>query len=131
MPSHSGSCHCGAITFTANADLSKGTHRCNCTYCRKSRNWIVMLKPQDVSVTHGQDQIATYKGSMGGNYTSCPTCGIRLWTSGHHPAFGDFLNLFVPTLDDLDPADLTAASVTWIDGAQDDWQNPPAQTAHL
>ena len=131
MAKHHGSCHCRTIRFTADLDLSKGTGRCNCSYCRKSRNWIIMLKPQNVTITKGKTHIATYTGHMGSAYQFCPTCGIRLWTTGHHPQVGDFLNLFVPTLDDIAPDALAAAPVTWIDMANDDWQSAPDRTDHL
>lgn len=129
-----GSCHCGALKYEAELDLSKGTYRCNCSYCRKTRNWIVMTQPDKVTVTTSQAALAIYKVTpeSPNDFAFCSRCGVRMWTSGFHDELGgDFLNLAVATLDGATADELDAAPVSWIDGLHDDWMSPPARTSHL
>lgn len=129
-----GSCHCGAVTYEADLDLSKGTYRCNCTYCRKVRNWIIMSNPAEVRLTTGADKVATYKMSAESptDYDFCSICGVRLWSKGYHESVGgDFLNLMISTLDDVDDDELAKAPMQWGDGLHDDYMKVPEKTDHL
>lgn len=42
-----------------------------------------------------------------------------------------YVSVSVASLDDLDPAELVAAPVTYCDGRNDSWWHPPAETRHL
>lgn len=134
MTIHHGSCHCGAVAYAADIDLAGGTTRCNCTYCRKTRNWGVRADPANFAVTRGEARAYGNPGSdpyQAANYF-CPACGVRLFARGNIPELGGlFVTVAVATLDDVPEAELIAAPLTWCDGLHDNWWNPPDEVRHL
>jgi hypothetical protein len=44
---------------------------------------------------------------------------------------GDYVTINVSCLDDLDPAELAAAPVTYLDGRHNSWFSTPAEIRHL
>jgi hypothetical protein len=44
---------------------------------------------------------------------------------------GDFVGIFLASLDDVEDSDLAGAPVRFSDGRNNAWQNPPAETAYL
>lgn len=135
---YSGGCHCGTLRYTATLDLAAGTYRCNCTICQKLRNWIIPVPAADFAYTKGADQVALYNPIKGGvaQFHFCPNCGVRMGTRVEPTpesrfAGGPRFNLSVTTLEHVEEADLIAAPVTWVDGLNDIWDAPPAETRHL
>lgn len=128
-----GSCHCRAVTFEADIDLSQGTGKCNCSICWKMRSWGVLVKPEAFRLLSGEGDLAEYRfGTRQGEHLFCRHCGIRAFNRGDVPEIGGkFVSIQVSSLDDLDPADLLAAPVHVSNGRDNDWMNPPAEARHL
>lgn len=130
---YTGSCHCGALRYEADIDLAQGTSKCNCTFCMKTRSWKAFVKPASFRVLSGSDNIKGYhKHPLASLKYFCDVCGVRTHEVGSADYMGgDFVGIYVATLDNAEPKELITAPVRYADGRHNNWQNPPAETRHL
>jgi hypothetical protein len=131
LKTYSGSCHCGAVRFEADIDLSKGTHKCNCSICTKARAWFMLVGLDQFRQLSGADAETEYCWVPAGrpapnlHFRFCKTCGVRTAGRGEHgPEGGPFYFIAVASLDDAD-ADELAASIRYLDGRNDRYHLPP------
>lgn len=132
---HSGSCHCGAVVFEARLDFEKGTTRCNCSLCAKSRFWFAIVPTEDFNLTRGDDQLLDYawvppgKSEAHLRYRFCKTCGVRTFAED---ARGKFFAVAIAALDGFErEADQLSGSMKFVDGRHDDYDHAPADTRLL
>ncbi|MDC0716940.1 GFA family protein [Nannocystis bainbridge] len=127
-----GSCACRRVRFEADIDLSQGTGKCNCTSCWKRRWWSVKVQPGDFRAMGGEDALSKYRpdATSGGH---CKHCGVTPYDFVDAAEWneGAYVSVNIACLDDLEPADLVAAPVVYMNGRADDWWHPPAETRHL
>lgn len=128
-----GGCHCGAVKYKTKIDLSKGTGRCNCTYCAKVRNWSVIIKPEAFELISGKDNLSDYQfGTFAGHHLFCKTCGCRSFGNGYVEEMGGaYVSIVLSCLEDVTPEELIAAPITYFDGLNNNWWNKPAEVRHL
>jgi hypothetical protein len=131
LKTYRGSCHCGTVRFEADIDLSKGTHRCNCSICAKGRSWFVLVSPDRFRQLSSAGAETEYHWVPAGrpapnlHFRFCKTCGVRTAGRGEHgPECGPFCFIAVASLDDAD-ADELAASIRYLDGRNDRYHQPP------
>ncbi len=129
-----GSCACGSVRFQARFDLSKGTAKCNCTFCRKMRLWAVDVDAESFTLLSSPTTLRDYQGGNAvAHHFFCPICGIHPFDRIDTPNMKGavYYNIALSCLDDLDPAELAAAPIAFCDGLNDAWDRTPAETRHL
>jgi hypothetical protein len=129
--SYQGGCHCGALRFEVDFDLSAGTVKCNCAYCAKSRFWHAQAEPRGFRTT---GQATDYRGrNPVANHFFCPRCGVHVFDRIDAPNLlgRPYINVSVVCLDDLDIDQAMAAPMRYCDGLNNDWASTPKETRHL
>jgi hypothetical protein len=133
IKTYTGSCHCGAVRFEADLDLSQGTGKCNCSICTKTRNWGISIKPDAFRLIAGEEAQSDYQfATMSSHHLFCRHCGVRTFGKGYVEEMGGaYVSISVASLDGVDPAELIEAPVNYSDGRDNAWWNRPAETRHL
>jgi hypothetical protein len=129
---YKGSCHCGAVRFEADIDLAQGTAKCNCSICFKTRAWMAFIPAGDFRLLTDEALLGDYQfGKRILHHRFCRQCGVRPFTQGSDPKGNKMRAVRVNCLDGVDPQELIAAPVKYMDMLHDDFKSTPAETRHL
>lgn len=130
---YSGGCHCGAVRFEAEIDLTSGTGKCNCSMCSKKRFWAAKIRPEQFRLLAGQPDLVDYQfNSKSVHHLFCRHCGIHAFHWADIPqAGGKYHCINVSSLDAVDVDELVAAPITYYDGRNNQWWLAPQEVRHL
>ena len=121
-----GSCHCGAVKFTAT--LTQGfasARRCTCSICRMRGAVAVTSTPTDFRITEGEDKLATYRfNTQTAEHHFCSVCGI--YTHHKRRSNPNQLGVNVACLEGVSPFDF--AKVVVYDGQRHPGDNAEHKT---
>jgi hypothetical protein len=138
IKTYSGSCHCGAVRFQAELDFAQGTFKCNCSSCTKARSWLIVTPASRFRLVKGEASQAEYQWTPPGRakpmaqFHFCKQCGIRTPALGELAEMGGaFYAVQVSLLDDLDPNELAAAPIRYVDGRHDRFDQAPDDVRFL
>jgi hypothetical protein len=116
IPTWHGSCHCGAVRFSARVAIERVTV-CNCSNCSKKGFLHQRVQPQDFTLLSGQEKLGLYQfGSMAAKHHFCTQCGIHVFTRPR--AAPGLYTINVRCLDDFD---LAAARLDYVDFDGRNW----------
>ena len=132
LKTYKGSCHCGAVRFEADLDLTQSTFRCNCSICRRNRFWPAVARPEGFRLIAGESELTEYRFNTKKNqHFFCRRCGVRAFGVGNDAPMGKMYGVNVGCLEGVTEEELSKVPITYVDGMNDRWQDAPAFTGHL
>ena len=132
LKTYHGSCHCGAVRFEADLDLTQSTYRCNCSICRRTRFWPAVARPDGFRLLAGEADLTKYLFNTRKNeHYFCRHCGVRAFGIGTETPIGLMYGVNLGCLEDASDEELANAPVTYVDGRSDNWANAPEFFRHL
>jgi len=127
-----GSCHCGAIRFEADLDLTQPSYRCNCSICRRTRFWPAVAREEGFRLLAGADELTRYVfGKCRNEHFFCRHCGVRPFGVGNDTPIGKMYGVNLGCLEDVSEAQLAAIPLVYVDGLHEQWGTAPEFTRHL
>lgn len=111
---YKGGCHCGAVRFTAEADLST-VIECNCSRCSKAGLLLVFPPKSQFTLEQGEGSLTEYRFNKHViAHQFCKVCGIEPFAFGTAPNGTETAAINVRCLDGID---LTTLNRVPYDGA--------------
>ena len=125
------SCHCGAVRFEADLDLTQPTYRCNCSICRRTRFWAAVAREGGVRILAGESELTQYLfHSRKNQHYFCRHCGVRPFGIGTETPIGKMYGVNIGCLEGVSEEQLSQLQVVYVDGMHDRME-APAFFAHL
>lgn len=80
---YAGSCHCGAVKFSVDADPPTGAMSCNCSHCRRKGLLLSFVPAEQFTLDSGEGHLAEYLFNKHRiRHRFCPTCGTQPFAEG-------------------------------------------------
>lgn len=115
MTTYQGSCHCGAIAFELEAEVSEG-YDCNCSMCRRRGGLLGFFPREALVLKTPEAALGSYRfNKQAIEHHFCPQCGIAPFSEGVDPRNG--AKTAAVNLRCLPALDLASVKVVQIDGA--------------
>ncbi len=132
LKTYTGSCHCGAVRFEADLDLTQNTYRCNCSICRRSRFWPAVAKADGFRLLAGAELLTEYRfNSQKNQHFFCQVCGVRSFGIGNDTPIGKMVGVNLGCLEGVSEEELSKLPIIYVDGLHDRWAERPEFFAHL
>lgn len=104
MHTYIGSCHCGAVKYQIEADIS-GLYACNCSHCAKKSFLLTFVPKTQFTLISGADNLTEYRFNKKAiAHLFCKTCGVQCFAYGSDQNGAETASVNVHTLDGFDPS---------------------------
>lgn len=114
MP-YTGSCHCGAVTFTVSTDAPTEAMSCNCSHCRRKGFLLTFVPADQFTLDSGADRLTDYQFYKHRiTHQFCNLCGAQPFAQGKGP---DGSTMQAINLRCVPSVDLDALTINKVDGA--------------
>lgn len=131
LRTYRGSCHCGAVTFEADLDLTQPSFRCNCSICRRTRFWPAVAMPEAFRLLSGESELTMYLFNTRKNqHFFCRHCGVRAFGVGTETPVSKMYGVNIGCLEGVSEEERSRIPVTFVDGGNDRFA-PPEHFSHL
>ena len=125
LKTYRGSCHCGAVTFEADLDLTHSSYRCNCSICRRTRFWPAVAGPDGLRILSGEADLTQYLFHTRKNqHYFCRHCGVRAFGVGTETPMGKMYGVNLGCLEGVSEEELSRIPITYVDGMHDKFTAP-------
>lgn len=106
---YSGSCHCGAVTFEVEADLSQ-VIACNCSICEMKGLTLAFAPEAKLRLASGEGELTEYRfNTKQIGHRFCRICGVETFGRATAPDGTPMAAINVRCLKDVDLSALTPA----------------------
>ena len=112
---HIGSCHCGAVKFTAEGEIDQAIE-CNCSHCSRKGLLLWFVPVESFSITAGEDKLSTYTFNKHViRHRFCSGCGCQPFSMGSKPDGAQVAAINIRCLEDIELADIKRVPVNGRD----------------
>ena len=113
VSAHRGSCHCGAVRYRVEIDLSQPVMQCNCSICSRTGTLLSFVPAEAFALEKGGDSLTDYQFNRKNiHHLFCRVCGVRSFARGKGPS-GPMVAINTRCLEEVDA---TALPLQRFDG---------------
>lgn len=117
LATHSGGCHCGAVSFEVTPPRNIVASRCNCSICHMTGFIHLIVEQSDFKLIKGDSALTRYEfNTKTAKHIFCKTCGIKSFYIPRSHPHGYSININC-----LDKRNIDSISITDFNGLQ--WEN--------
>jgi hypothetical protein len=107
---YQGGCHCGAVRYEAELDLTGDIVECNCSHCEAKGFLLTFTGAPGFTLKQGDDKLTEYTFNKHAiRHQFCRVCGVQSFAYGKTPDGKDMAAVNVRCLDGVDLAALKRA----------------------